>query len=382
MIRPDPTLPSTSAAEEPAHGSPLGDGTDGHALLGQLGSEVATALSAALETVNALATTGKIGRKGLRELRENIELARRVSIMGQQVNRLASGRVRQNVERVDLTSLIWEALVQHKRQIESLGFEVRQVLGPAQVMADPTLMFSMVETLMEWCFEHSRSAIDLRVDLNEWPVFARLACSFRYLDNDQTEPGLATLGSSPLESMSWRLLQQAARTMELPLKLDDDGAHARLSIEFPRTVNDPSETAALRDRPDAERMGLNSKPLAGSHLLVLAARRETRALVRDAIRHMGLMVDFVTSVEEAREFCNGGMPHAMLHESALGGERFERLRMDLLSEMPHLAFIELAEDGQGMESRTVGNRQFSRVSRAAVIESLPAALMFELSRPR
>jgi hypothetical protein len=126
----------------------------------------------------------------------------------------------------------------------------------------------------------------------------------------------------------------------------------------------------------------NAKPLAGSHLLVLAARRETRALVRDAIRHMGLMVDFVTSVEEAREFCNGGMPHAMLHESALGGERFERLRMDLLSEMPHLAFIELAEDGQGMESRTVGNRQFSRVSRAAVIESLPAALMFELSRPR
>jgi hypothetical protein len=193
---------------------------------------------------------------------------------------------------------------------------------------------------------------------------------------------VVSFDESPLRTMSWRLLQQAARTMELPITLDEDGCPARLSIEFPRTVNDPSETAALRDRGDARSQGLNSKPLAGSHLLVLAARRETRALVRDAIRHMGLMVDYVTSIEEAREFCSGGMPHALLHESALGGERFEKLRAELLADMPKLAFIELTEDGQGMETRKVGRREFSCVSRGAIIESLPAALMFELSRPR
>jgi hypothetical protein len=76
------------------------------------------------------------------------------------------------------------------------------------------------------------------------------------------------------------------------------------------------------------------------------------------------------------------MPHAVLHESALGGERFERLRMDLLADMPQLVFIELSEDGQGLETRRVGDRQFSCVSRSAIIESLPPALMFELSRPR
>ena len=98
---PLPPNPSASRHEGAAASfEPL----EGHALLGQLGSEVATALSAALERVNALATTGKIGRKGLRELREYIELARRTGIMGQQVNRLAAGRVKQNIERVDLTS--------------------------------------------------------------------------------------------------------------------------------------------------------------------------------------------------------------------------------------------------------------------------------------
>jgi len=381
-----PVVPAAVAASAPGGDAAVSaaatEAIDGHTLLGQLGSEVASALSAALERVNALATTGKIGRKGLRELREYIELARRVGIMGQQVNRLASGRVRQQAERIDLTALLRDSLAQHRRQIESLGFEVRPLLGPAQVMADPTLIFTLVEALLEWSFEHARSAIDFRIELNEWPVFARLSAAFRSLSDEQVEQSLVSFPESTLQSMSWRLLQQAARTMELPIKLEEDGATARVVIEFPRTVNDPSETAALRDRTDAERQGLNSKPLAGSHVLVLAARRETRSLVRDAIRHMGLMVDYVTTIDEAREFCKGGMPHAILHEGALGGERFERLRIDLLREMPKLVFIELSDDGKGLETRRVGDRQFSSLSLSSVIESLPPALMFELSRPR
>lgn len=354
----------------------------GHDLLAQLGSEVASALSVALERVNEIATTGKISWQGLRVLREQIEQARRAGIMGQQVQRLASGRVLQSPERLDLTNLLREALLQHRRQAQAKGLEVRQLLGPAQVMADPTLAFTLAEALLGWILDHARSVVEMRVELNEWPVFARLRCHFRFLSDEDVDRSLLHFDDSPLRTVSWRLLEQVARTMELPIQLDEDGVTARLSIDFPRTVNDPSELAALRDRGDAARMGVNSKPLAGNHLLVIAARRETRALVRDAVRHMGLMLDYASTVEEAREFCSGGMPHAVLHESALGGERFERLRMDLLAEMPALAFIELAEDGQGVQVQRVGTREFSRVSRDAIIESLPSALMFELSRPR
>lgn len=377
-----PGAPAPSPAPPVAPDATASPPLAGHALLGQMGSEVAAALTVALERVNALATTGKISRRGLRELREHIELARRVGIVGQHVNRLASGRVRQNAERVDLTNVLREALLQRRRQIASLGFEVRHVLGPAQVMADPTLMFMLVETLLEWAFEHTRTAIDLRIDLNPWPVFARLACSFRFLSDEQLDRPALDFGAPTVHTMSWRLLQQVASTMGLPIALEADGAQARLTIEFPRTVNDPSETASLRDRPDANRQALNSKPLAGSHLLVLAARRETRSLVRDAVRHMGVMVDYVTTVDEAREFCKAGMPHAVLHESALGGERFERLRRELLDEVPHLVFIELSEEGQGLPTRTVGQRRFTCVGLDSIVESLPAALMFELSRPR
>lgn len=362
--------------------SPELDPLDGHALMAQLGSEVALALSGALERVTTLATTGKIGRSGLRELRDCIELARRVSIMGQQVTRLAAGRVRQNPERVDLTAAVRDALLQHRREIESRGFEVHQSLSPAQVMADPTLVFTLLQALLDWAFEHTRSAIDVRIDLSAWPVNACLSCAFRFLSDEKIDRETVQFGGSPLDTMSWRLLQQVSSTMDLQLTRDDVGGTTKVTLEFPRTVNDPSETAALRERDDHERLVINSKPLAGSHLLVMAMRRETRALVRDAVKHMGLMVDFVQSIDEAREFCRGGMPHAILHETSLGGDRFEKLRKELLIEVPTLSFIELAEEGKGFEVRKVDDRQYACVARGSIIEALPAALMFELSRAR
>ena len=117
-------------------------------------------------------------------------------------------------------------------------------------------------------------------------------------------------------------------------------------------------------------------------IIVLAARREVRNVVREALRPMGLMVDFVQSIGECREFCQGGLPHAIVHESALGGEKFESLRAELLKEMPALVFIELSEQGHGYQVREVGGRHFASVNRDALVEALPAALMFELSRAR
>ena len=54
--------------------------------------------------------------------------------------------------------------------------------------------------------------------------------------------------------------------------------------------------------------------------------------------------------------------------------------MDLLADGPKLVFIELAEEGRRLQTRQIGARQYSSIGRGAIIESLPAALMYELSR--
>lgn len=354
-----------------------------HALLAQLGSEVARTLSAALERVQTLAATGRIDRQSLQALRDEVDHARRAGIMGQQVSRFASGQVRVARERLDLTGLMLETLRQRKREIDARGIEVRQFLAQAEVVSDATLSFSLLQTLLDWAFEHATGRIDLKLDMKPWPVHARLTCAFSHRGVAGTpglEVGPLPADGSTLETMAWCLLQQTATALGLVIFRHDTAQRTTLTLEFPETVVPRIDGLSTSELDDPSQHVHNALPLAGRHALVVAGRREVRALVRDALRPMGLMLDFVNSMEEAEEFCRDGLPHAVVYEAALAGERFERLRDEMLAELPAMAFVQIAEHGKAFEVVNLGGHQFASVGREALLESLPAALMFELAR--
>ncbi len=357
---------------------------DLQALVAQLGGEVATTLSSALERVVSLAASGRIDKAGLRALREEIDLARRAGIMGQQVVRLGNGHVQLAHESLDLTALLREALRQRGREIDARGIEVRQLFAPANVLSDATLLFSMLQTTLDWCFEHAVSRIDIKLEVKNWPAHAQLAVAFSHQPPDEVDTAATPLSPAEdlaLSTMSWRLLQQTAAVLGLPLQRNDGAGRTELLLEFPETLAPSLQTLdALVPDDTSTDQAHNSQPLAGRHVVVLAARREVRNTVREALRPMGLMLDFVTSVEEAQQLVADGLPHAMIYDSTLAGDHFERLRNEMLAEVPNITFIRLAEQGKAFEVLNVGGRQFASVGRDAIIESLPAALMFELSR--
>ncbi len=367
----------------PPAGRRVAEPVDPQALVAQLGSEVATHLSSALERVTTLTATGKIDRAGLRALRDEIDRARRAGIMGQQVVRLGNGRIQLANERLDLTSLLREALRQRGREIDARGIEVRQVFAAAEVMGDTTLLFSLLQTTLEWCFEHAVSRIDLTVAIQNWPAHACLTVAYAYLQPDEVdgESGRATSVEAPrLNTMSWRLLQQTAGVLGLLVQRKDLPGKTELKLEFPQTLAPRLASAQQAETQVVESQAHNSQPLAGRHVMVLAARREVRNVVRAALRPMGLMVDFVTSVEEAQQLCADGLPHAMIYEAAIAGEHFERLRNEMLAEVPTLVFVRIAEQGKAFEVLNLGGRQLASVGRDAIMSALPEALTFELSR--
>ncbi|MBP6763748.1 MAG: hypothetical protein KA141_02065 [Rubrivivax sp.] len=374
-------LSDLSRPPAPMH---MAEPLDLHALVAQLGGEVAATLSSALERVVALSASGRIDKAGLRALREEIDLARRAGIMGQQVVRLSNGHVQLAHESLDLTALLREALRQRGREIETRGIEVRQLFAPASVMSDATLLFSMLQTTLDWCFEHAVSRIDLQLEVKNWPAHAQLKVAFSHQPPDEVDTAaspLVPVEEMALSTMSWRLMQQTAAVLALPLQRTDVPGRTEVLLEFPETLA-PSLQTLETQAPDqaADEEAHNSQPLAGRHVVVLASRREVRNTVREALRPMGLMLDFVTSVEEAQQLVADGLPHAMVYDSTLAGDHFERLRNEMLAEVPNITFIRLAEQGKAFEVLNVGGRQFASVGRDAIIESLPAALMFELSR--
>lgn len=356
-------------------------------LIQQVGMDVALSLSSALERVNGLATNGRIDRGSLQLLRDELERARRAGMIGQQIARFASGRIRQQPEAISLTQTLRDAVAQRGREAQARGIEFSQALHAADVVADPTLLYSLLQAVLDWVLECARGTVEFRLDVRAWPRQARLTCRYPLALAEAPQAPEGAVSNQPLapplalDGIEWRLVQQLTSTLALTLARQDTRAEVVLTIDFPRTVLPEALEGVSAIELDSLDHGdqPNSKPLAGTHLLVVADRRDVRIDVRDAVRHMGLLVDFVSSVEEAEVFCASGLPHAVIYEAGLAGDRFEAFRRSILAELPQFVFIEVCEDGQGLQVAAQGEHRLARVGREGLLESLPSALYFELS---
>lgn len=373
-----PTPPEAAHAV-PADGSPA-DFERWRKLVAEMGAEIATPLTAALERVNTLTSTGRIDKKGLRALREEIEAARQIGMIGQQLTRFASGRVRQTHERLQLADVLNGTLAHRARETQARGINFKPSLTPAEVIVDASLLFSLLNTAVDWALANAQSQIDFVIDMKTWPQHARLACRFAHRPVDDLTDGARAVAPRGLDSLSWRLLEQTAWTMGLILDRKDEAHVTTLTMEFPRTVNTEIEGVAMMEINDGFAPSTNSQPLAGSHVLVVSARREMRVLIRDALRNMSLIIDFVNSVDEAAAFCREGLPHAVIIESIQTGARFETFREEILAEVPDFVFIEIVEQGAAFEMSGFSGTAMARVGRDVLATSLPSALLFELSK--
>lgn len=350
-----------------------------HTIVAEIGVATAAPLTSALERIHALVSSGRIDRASLRALRDEVERARQAGMIGQQITRFASGRLRQSHERMQLADTLKGVLAHRHRETQARGIVLKPALKPAEVIVDASLLFSLLNTVLDWALDRARSSIEFRIEMKSWPAHARLCCRFSHRPADQ---GDAVVAAPPdaLDTLSWRLLEQTAWTMGLPLDRQDEGGSTTLAIEFPRTAGDEVEGVSTLEIDEGFAPSSNSKPLAGSHVLVISARRELRVQVRDALRNMGLVVDFVGSVDEATEFCRDSLPHAIIVESIQRGEKFAALREEISNEVPDFVFIEIIEEGNTFEMSGFSGSNVAKVGRDVIDSSLPSALMFELSK--
>lgn len=356
----------------------------------QLGAEIAGPLSAALEQIQALTTTGQIDRRGLRLLRRSVDEARTAGMLGQQLARLTTGRMRLSRERLHLTQMLRSVLAQRSHETQARGVQVRQSLKAVEVWGDGSLLFALLNALMDWALANTHSSVDLRLDLTPWPIKARLSCRFAHRSLDMLGDPRDTFTTAPtelgLDSLAWRLVEQTAITLGvLPLREQEAGI-TLLTLEFNQVVADDaplpltSDSTLNRLEAEATRMGGQTRPLAGCQLLILSPNRELRASAHAAVRQMGLMVDTVNTVAEADQFCREGLPHALIFDASLMNETLMQLIAGIHREAPDFAFIEMFDADHVTQLSTATGDGLARISRRHLAEALPALLMFELSK--
>lgn len=380
------TLSDPARRPPPRPGAATPSASDEILLAGQVGAEVASALSSALERVRLLAETGRIGHQSLQALQEEVRQARQIAIVGQQVSRLAAGRVRQAPEVLELPQLLRDAMGQRAEEIAARGLEVKQRLQPAAVSVDPSLLFTLLVSLLDWAFEHCRGAtLQLGTGLNPWPVHAVLHCAFAWRAPDRVTPDAelaleaerAERAASPLDTMAWRLVQHSARAMGAQLQRHDTAQRVQLALAFPEAPRRwPRLVDALTAMEDPYAM--NSRPLADSEVLLVTQRPEMRRLVHEATAGMGLALRVALDLAEAREMAQEAPPHALIVDER--NAEVDRLIGELAAGAGGPALLHVNEAFQGLEISTSGRFEILRVARDQIVRDLPAALGYALSK--
>ena len=102
--------------------------------------------------------------------------------------------------------------------------------------------------------------------------------------------------------------------------------------------------------------------------------------IQAALQHMGLIVDMVTSVEEATEFCLEGLPHGIVFDSSLRSAALNELYVEVMRELPEFCFIEVLDEDHQTQLSTATADGLARISRRNLNDALPSVLLFELSK--
>ena len=353
-------------------------------VVARIAAEVSGPLTAALERVVSLATSGRIDRAGLQSLRDEIDGARQVGLRGQQIARFAEGTMQQSIERIDLSRLLRDLLTAQAMQAVAGAVGSRQTLGAAEVMGDLSLVHAVLQAAADWSGELALASVDWRLDLQPWPVRARVQCRFAHraadrVARDDTAETVAGARLTQLDTLDWLLLQYTAHRAGVIVRRDDGPSLTTLVLEFTHTVNDTLEGASAVELGES---GHATPWMAGSQVLVLAARRDARTQVRAAMHGHDLVVDYVPTVAAARQYCEDGVPQVLLFESSYDSDALRMLCDRLEDQSPGIAFIEIVPAGSGCEMGGTSGHRITRVGADGLRQMLASVMLLELARRR
>jgi hypothetical protein len=370
-----PNPPPRPPAPQPAAPT-LGD------VVARIGAEVSAPLTAALERVLALASTGRIDRLGLQALRLEIDSARQAGLRSQQIARLANGDVRQTMERLDLPQCLRAVL--RGEAVHAYGEALALPPQPtrAEVLGDASLLHALLDAAASWSGALAKANVEWRIDVKPWPVRARVTCRFAHLPADHVGAhqagGSAPQHASELDTLDWLLLNYTAHIAGVLVQRHDSRSHCQLTLEFLNTVNGTLEGAAAVDLVASAESGGQS--IAGCQVLVLASQRGTRQRLREATKGQDLLIDHVSTVEDAEVYCQDGAPQVLLFESAFQGDALAGLLERLAQAAPGAVLVEILPAGQDCELRSAEGSPVTRLGIDALPHMLLPVLLMEMGR--
>ena len=343
-------------------------------LLAQFASELAGPINAMHSIVLEFSRNHHITHAEMLTLVESVEGARRITRQSQQIARLAEGKLRQSHERIQLDDLLQRTLKERAAGLQARGVELVRNIKPVEIIIDPGLLFSLVETAMDWASSNAKVII-VSLAIKNWPEHGLLTIK---------ASGLSAEGQQAMraDSLTWQLLTHTASAMGVtPEREITLNGEVVVRLEFARTVKQFQGLTAMEiDSSGDSSFHNGTKPLAGLRVLLVSADSFVRGEVESAGRRLSLQVDSVQSVEKAKAYVKLAMPHLLVIDERLSDDDFEVLQSELRQVEPNLGFIEIADQSNTFEVSSWMSDSMTRISRESLRAQLPSVLTLELAR--
>jgi hypothetical protein len=151
----------------------------------------------------------------------------------------------------------------------------------------------------------------------------------------------------------------------------------QLTLDFPET---PRRWPKLVDELTMleDPYAMSTQPLAGTQVLVLASRGDVRHIVREATADMGMLVDIVDTLAEARDYALEIPPDVLTVDER--DTEVDQWLAELQAGGSGPPLVHVSSRFKGLEVSSSGRFELTRVGSESAVRDLPAALRYALSK--
>lgn len=348
------------------------------ALVATLSEQAVESSNLVLRALDFLVGAGRLRRTEAKALSDALYVLRDTSLRAQQITRLASGRIRQAKDRVDLADVIGHLLDERAAEFEGSNVEVRAVLSPTDVLLDPPAAVSLVNTIIDWGLSFSREVV-LTLEPPDVPGPAKL--TVRVTTPPRQEPAAqgANWTARPRgrrlnDGLHWMLLRQMAASAHIKVTRSGAEGAAIVTIEFPKTFLN-AEGISTMELLDSESASVQ---LRDSWVLVVVRDSVLRRAALDALRAVGVEAKGAGDYTEARRVIISGKPQLMVVGFDAVGEHLHEFRADALGSDCRCPLVEITKDSPSFHVNGFEGFETAKVGRDDIPKELAPAVLFEL----
>jgi hypothetical protein len=392
--------PQAPAAGEPASSGPAmgrrwSDGAGGFApsdpnapwsmaqqwpnLVAALSEQAVESSNLLLRALNYLVGAGRLRRSEAKALSDTMHQLRSTSLRAQQITRLAGGRIRQARERVDISDLVRHVLEDRAGEIEGNGVAVSSDLQAVDVLLDPPVAISLVNSILDWGMSFSKR-LHFSVVPSEFPGPAQLKVRVT------TPPPAANAhpngvgwtvrprGRRLNDGLHWMLLRQIAASSSLEVTRSRQDGAAVLTIDFPKTFLSTEGMACL----ELTDHGPSSAPVRETWVLVMARDEKMRLEAVDALRKLGIQALPAADAGQAKALVGESRPNVLVTGYDVPREEIAAFRTDVLGGDERCPLVEITRELPSFHLSGFDRFETPKVGRDQLTAELPPTVLFEL----